>query len=76
MEAFIPDLILEDFAYQEIRELTSVWDCVEEEVLSICKYVIENTMKLLKAAEQELIVMERLTTVLVKERKIERKRER
>ena len=71
MAAFTLDLMLEGFIFLEILEgrgFTSVRDCVEEEVLSIGKYVIESSEKLLKVAE-ELEFIKRLSTVLVKGRK-------
>ena len=57
------------------RGLTSVRDCVEEELLSIGKYVIDSSEKLLKVAEEELKFVKRLPTVVVKERKKDRQRE-
>ena len=57
------------------RGLTSVRDCVEEELLNIGKYVIDSSEKLLKVAEEELKFVKRLPTVLVKERKKDRQRE-
>ena len=54
------------------RGLTGVRDCVEEEVLSIGKCVIESSEKLLKVAEEELSFVKRLPAVLVKERKNDR----
>ena len=49
------------------RGLTSVRDCVEEELLSIGKYVIVSSEKLLKVAEEEVNLGKRLPTVLVGE---------
>ena len=57
MVAFISDKMVEGFYIPRdlgVRGLTSVQDCVEEEILSIGNYVIESPEKLLKVVEEEL----------------------